>query len=207
MLKSLAADLSGSADVCRPVHDLSKCIAAAYLIPTETIHFALQSSKEEFTFTNQALIVAEGENATTTRKLVTRYEYKHLNISKVKFETAGHVDRDCEIKFQFGSTSISIDITKDEIATATIYYKVIELISRAQLKNDKRWELAKSAMGHAAEALYLKGSNGETLTQQSDAAMAWLEAQYTRYNPHCYRDVILQAFQDVQGADKLAYAQ
>jgi hypothetical protein len=204
MLKGLTSDLTGTADICRPVRDLSKALAVDYLLPGETLHFALNSAKEEFAFTNMALIACVGATATTTRKLVTRYDYKTDKIDEVEFETAGRVDRDVEIKFIIGGYKMSIDIAKDEIATAVIYYKVIELLSREQRRNLRAWDLAKTAMGHAAEALRLSEAGGFTLTSQSDEALTWLQAQYDRFNPRCYRDVIGRAFESVQSTSKVA---
>ncbi|TMW58312.1 hypothetical protein Poli38472_011900 [Pythium oligandrum] len=202
MLKGLASDISGKADICLPVRDLSKCLAVDYLVPGETIVFSLQSAKEEFTFTNEAVLFVEGSNATTTRKLVTRYRYKSNVISKVAFESAGRVDRDCEIKFKIGDTSISIDVARAEDATAQLYYKVLELLSRAQLANVRNWDFCKTALKHSAEALRLTEQSGQTLTRQSDEVVAWMQRQYAHYNPECYRDVINNAFEQVQAGRK-----
>ncbi|KAL4116710.1 hypothetical protein PRIC2_012162 [Phytophthora ramorum] len=79
--------LTGTVDVCKIIADFSKCLASEYLLPNETIAFSMVSTKEEFTFTNMALIKLEGESATTTRKLVERYEYKSNTLSHVKFES------------------------------------------------------------------------------------------------------------------------
>ncbi|KAG6949528.1 hypothetical protein JG687_00014804 [Phytophthora cactorum] len=204
LVKGLAGDLTGSADVCKIVADFSKCLASEYLLPNETIAFSMVSVKEEFTFTNMALIVLEGENATTTRKFVERYDYKDSAIKHVKFESAGHVDRDCEIKFHIGGKSISIDIAKGEQTSAQGIYKVLELLSRAQVANERLWEISTLGMKHASEALYLTENSGQTLHKQSDEATAWLYEAYKRTHPHCYRDVIQTAFSDLRLVDKMA---
>ncbi|KAG6618722.1 Bacterial PH-like domain [Phytophthora cinnamomi] len=204
LVKGLAGDLTGSADVCKIVADFSKCQASEYLLPSETIAFSMVSCKEEFTFTNMALITLEGESATTTRKMVERYEYKDDKISQVKFESAGHVDRDCEIKFHIGSKGISIDVARGEQTSAQGIYKVLELISRAQVENERRWEISTLGIKHASEALRLTENSGQTLTKQSDEATAWLYEAYKRTHPHCYRDVIQAAFSDLGLVDKMA---
>lgn len=203
LVKGLAGDITGSADVCKIVADFSKCQASEYLLPNETVAFSLVSCKEEFTFTNMALIKLEGENATTTRKLVERYEYKDDKITHVKFESAGHVDRDCEIKFHIGGKGISIDIAKAEQTSAQGIYKVLELIGRAQVANDRLWEVSTLGIKHASEALRLTENSGQTLTKQSDEATAWLLEAYKRSHPHCYRDVIQAAFSDLRLVDKM----
>ncbi|KAL4145266.1 hypothetical protein PRNP1_012939 [Phytophthora ramorum] len=87
LVKGLAGDLTGTADVCKIIADFSKCLASEYLLPNETIAFSMISTKEEFTFANMALIKLEGESATTTRKLVERYKCKSIALSHVKFES------------------------------------------------------------------------------------------------------------------------
>ncbi|KAL4088076.1 hypothetical protein PRIC1_012506 [Phytophthora ramorum] len=196
--------LTGTADVCKIIADFSKCLASEYLLPNETIAFSMISTKEEFTFTNMALIKLEGESATTTRKLVERYEYKSNTLSHVKFESAGHVDRDCEIKFHIGNKDMSIDIARGEQTSAQGIYKVLELLSRAQVSNERLWEISTLGMKHASEALYLTENSGQTLQKQSDEATAWLYEAYKRTHPHCYREVIQAAFSDLRLVDKMA---
>ncbi|TDH66352.1 hypothetical protein CCR75_001711 [Bremia lactucae] len=197
LVKGLAGDLTGSADICKIVADFSKCLACEYLLPNETIAFSMSSVKAEFTFTNMALIVLKGENATTTRKLVERYDFKEHVIKDIIFECAGHVDRDCEIKFRIGDKSFSIDIAKSEQTSAQGLYKVLELLGRAQAENARLWDMSILGMKHASEALYLTENNGATLQMQSDEATAWLNEAYKRTHPHCYRTVIQKAFSDL----------
>ncbi|KAF1317994.1 Bacterial ph-like domain, partial [Globisporangium splendens] len=203
MLKGLTSDLTGSADICRPLKSFESALGVQYLLPSETILFSLQSSKEEFTFTNHALLKIHGSSATTTRKLVTRFDYKRCMIDHVKFETAGRVDRDVEIKFSIGSESISIDIAKDEEVVVRDYYKALEILSRAQKKNERTWDLAKLALKHSSDALYLTEASGQTLTRQSEEALGWLQDVYERSHPQCYRDVILAAFQEIRTNSKM----
>ncbi|KAF1777922.1 Bacterial Pleckstrin homology domain [Phytophthora cactorum] len=137
-------------------------------------------------------------------QIVERYDYKDSAIKHVKFESAGHVDRDCEIKFHIGGKSISIDIAKGEQTSAQGIYKVLELLSRAQVANERLWEISTLGMKHASEALYLTENSGQTLHKQSDEATAWLYEAYKRTHPHCYRDVIQTAFSDLRLVDKMA---
>lgn len=203
MLRGIASDMTGSADICRPLHQLDSAIGAGFLLPNEIIMFSLQSTKEEFTFTNHALLKIHGDSATTTRKLVERYDYKRNTIDKVKFETAGRADRDVEIKFKIGDHDISIDIAKDEEPTVREYYKVISLLGRAQRKNERSWEFSRLALKSSSEALYLTEGSGQTLTRQSDEAYGWVEQAYERTHPRCYRDVIHAAFTELRTIGKM----
>lgn len=204
MIKGLASDMTGSADICKVMSDFSKCGAAEYLLPNETIAFSLMSPKEEFTFTNMAMIKLGGESSTTTRRLVQRFDYKDKTIKDVEFETAGIADRDCEIKFHIGGKHVSIDIARGEQTSAQGIYKVLELLSRAQVANERLWEISTLGMKNASEALYLTENSGQTLPKQSDEATGWLYEAYKRTHPHCYREVIQAAFSDLRLVDKMA---
>ncbi|KAL8017135.1 putative bacterial Pleckstrin domain, P-loop containing nucleoside triphosphate hydrolase [Plasmopara halstedii] len=203
MLKGLASDLSGAGDVCHVIHDFSKCLANQYLLPNESIMFSMQSIKEEFTFTNHALLKIGGSNSTTTRKLTERFDYRHETITLVQFETAGLVDRDCEIKFHIGGKSMSIDIAKAEQTDAQDFYKVLEMLSRRQMENNRAWDHGCMALKYSSEALYLTENSGQTLIKQTDEASYWIEELYKRTHPLCYREVITGAFQELKLYDKI----
>jgi hypothetical protein len=203
MLKGLAGDLSGAGDVCHVIKDFSQCLASQYLLPGEGIMFSMQSTKEEFTFTNHALLKISGSNSTTTRKLTERFDYRHETIKSVEFETAGLVDRDCEIKFKIGGKSVSIDVAKAEQADAQDFYKVLEMLSRRQLENNRAWEHGCLALKYSSEALYLTENSGQTLTKQSDEASTWVGQLYQRTHPLCYREFIVGAFQELRLIDKM----
>lgn len=203
MLKGLTSDLTGSSDICRALKTFDAALGAQYVLPNEVIMFSLQSSKEEFTFTNQGLLKIYGSSATTTRKLVTRYDYNRYVVDHVKFETAGRVDRDVEIKFTIGGESISIDIARDEEAIVREYYKVLEMLSRAQRAHERSWEFGKLAFKHSAEALYLTEASGQTLPRQSEESLMWLQDLFDRTHPRCYRDVINAAFHEIRTNTKM----
>lgn len=204
MLKGLAADLTGSADICRVLADLGKAGAADYLLPQEELQFVLQAAKEEFAFTNQALLTLRGESSTTTRKVVERFDYKSHIIAHVRFETAGVVDRDCEIKFMVGDKAFSIDVAKGDEPELRVTYKVLELISRKQKENERSWEFGRLALDASSTALWLTEGSSQTLTKQSDETLAWIQELYARTHPRCYRDVIASAFQAVRAEGKMA---
>jgi hypothetical protein len=191
MLKGIASDLTGGSDICKPLTDLHLSQANAFVLPGETILFSLQSNKEEFAFTNLALIVLEGESATTTRKLITRHEYKSSTVKDIKFETAGRMDRDCEIKFNIGTTAVSIDIAKDLEPHARVYYHVLIHLSRAQEANARKWEHATLALDQSAKSMRLTEAAVKSLTTQADATLEWLQEIYKETHPRCYKDVIV----------------
>ena len=132
-------DLAGSADVCHCI-DPSKFASEpslTFTLPSDTVYIYLKAGKEEFIFTDRALISLKGSSATSPKRLVTRYEYNSHPISGVQFETfgLGVTDRDCEIKFIIGNEHISIDVWKQEIETAKLYYKTLVELEHAVSKN------------------------------------------------------------------------
>jgi hypothetical protein len=193
MFKGFTKDLTGTADICNTVKgkDLSKLQAVSYLLPGEDILFAFESAKEEFAFTNEALIMTLGENATTTRKLVKRATYRDCPISDVKFETTGRVDRDCEIKFRIGEHDVSIDIARKEEEFVKGFYKTLLLLAREQKARFRNWGQAEKGLDEAADSLKIMA--GHDLVSQASGAAAWLESAFNQRNPRCYREVITSA--------------
>jgi hypothetical protein len=207
MFKGLTKDLAGTADICNTVTDLRKVDANAYLLPGEQVLFAFQSAKEEFAFTNEALITVKGENATTTRKLVTRYGYREYQVSRVEFETTGRVDRDCEIKFRLGEhEEVSIDIAKKEEQAVKKYYKVLVALQREQQDRRRGMGFSRLAMERSAETLRLDGlhvssapstssssENMGPLTSEASRVLQYLQQDFEQKNPRCYRATITAA--------------
>ncbi|KAF1313464.1 P-loop containing nucleoside triphosphate hydrolase, partial [Globisporangium splendens] len=197
MFKGLTKDLTGTADICNTVTNFSKIHGAQYVLPGEEVLFAFASAKEEFVFTNEALITVCGENAMTTRKPVLRYEYRDNPLSQVQFETTGRVDRDCEIKFKIGEYPIFIDIAKKEEELVKSHYKALVALSREQKQRLQSWENAKEGLDKTSDALHLKGANhGDdelSLTAQSSSTLAWLENDYERIQPRIFKTTIAAA--------------
>lgn len=81
------------------------------LLQNKSLLSSLQSSKEEFSIVDEALLMVEGETAAVTmHKLVTGFNFES---SIARFETcAGRVGCDCETKVRFYSESVSIDNKK-----------------------------------------------------------------------------------------------
>ncbi|KAF4316296.1 hypothetical protein BBO99_00002174 [Phytophthora kernoviae] len=190
-IKGLAADIAGTTDICKVVADLSDTWAASYLLPEEEILYSLQSVRQEFSFTNRALIKVTAETSTTTKKLVERLEYKNHRIEDVRFQSTGVVDRDCELKLKVGSESFSIDITRDQEVEVKGFYKALVLLGHQQEENEQQWELARQAVSTAADTVKISGTGRESLNQQSDDTLAWMQAQYTRTHPHSYKEIVV----------------
>ncbi|KAJ3414726.1 hypothetical protein HDV05_006163 [Chytridiales sp. JEL 0842] len=164
MFKNIASDLSGSADVCKVLNraQLQGEPILSYLLPHEVGYFAFKSGKEIHIFTDLAYITITGANATTTRKYVDRHEYYESHITNVCFETAGMgiSDRDVELKFNMDGRSVSIDIWKNEIETAKVYYKFLVELSHVQARNKIMYNLVTSTIGKMTMHLNNGGGSG-----------------------------------------------
>jgi hypothetical protein len=103
MFKKLAAETLGISDIGKIISpsDYDKVDADDYLFHEdgEKIYFLIKSKKDEYCFTNFALIHVDGDSAVSSKRVVKRYEYVSHKVSQVFIETAGNIDLDIELKF------------------------------------------------------------------------------------------------------------
>lgn len=139
MFKKLAAEALGISDigVIVPASDFDKVDADDYLFHEEgeRIFFLIKSKKDEYCFTNQALIHVDGESAVSTKRTVKRYEYATNRIGYCAIETAGNLDMDVELKFSIGEAHFSIDVKKSFIEQVKDIYKALIAIGRQQSRD------------------------------------------------------------------------
>lgn len=94
-----------------------KGAAADYLFheDQEKIYFLIKSRKDEYCFTNLALIHVDGESAISAKRVIRRCDFAQHAIADVSIETAGTVDLDIELKFSIGEKPFSIDVRKSHL--------------------------------------------------------------------------------------------
>ncbi|KAL3667610.1 hypothetical protein V7S43_007164 [Phytophthora oleae] len=189
-IKGLASDFAGTSDICDVVTELSGAWAASYLLPGEEILYALQSVRQEFAFTNRALIKVIAETSTTTRRFVERFEYRTSRVENVNFESTGVVDRDCELRLKVGRAVLRIAIERSREEEVKNFYKALVVLGHTQNENDIDWDLTKTAVATAKDTVRVSEGDRQTLNQQSDETLGWLKTQYERTHPHDYKDVI-----------------
>lgn len=195
------SELTGGADICHAATDLASVQATAYPREGEVVLFALVSTKEEYAFTNEALVTVCGDSAMSTKRTVDRLEYQSERLAHVKFESCGVTDRDCELKFVMGSHNMSIDIAKAEQAVAQHYYRVLQALRCEQETNFRAWEFARQALEIAVrsttttDAVGGAGGGGKVLLEQAGSVQSWLHDAFGHTNPVCYRAVIERALQ------------
>ncbi|MFM2314013.1 MAG: hypothetical protein RLZZ04_3289 [Cyanobacteriota bacterium] len=137
MFKKLASETLGLSDIGKIIlpADYDKVDADDYLFheDQEKIFFLIKSQKDEYCFTNFALIHVDGDSAISSKRTVKRYEYASHKISQVLIETAGTVDLDVELKFTLDERlAFSIDVNKNCLESLKDIYKVLISIGKLQ---------------------------------------------------------------------------
>lgn len=141
MFKKFASEALGISDVgvIIPPADYDKVDADDYLFHEdgERIFFLIKSRKDEYCFTNLALIHVDGDSAVSSKRSIKRYDYINHRISGVSIETAGTIDLDVELKFAVdGAQVFSIDVRKSFLESLKDIYKALVTISRLQNRNE-----------------------------------------------------------------------
>ncbi len=141
MFKKLASEALGTSDIGTIVSaaDYNKVDADDYLFheDEEKIFFLIKSKKDEYCFTNLALIHVDGDSAISSKRKVKRYDYSSYKISQVSIETAGHIDLDIELKFTLNNNiPFSIDLHKNCIEALKDIYKALITIGKLQAKEE-----------------------------------------------------------------------
>jgi Bacterial PH domain/YvbH-like oligomerisation region len=141
MFKRIASEAMGMSDIGIVVapSDYDKVDADDYLFHEdgEKIFFLIKSKKDEYCFTNLALIHVDGDSAISSKRSVKRYDYSSHKVSQVTIETAGTIDLDIELKFVLaGVTPFSIDIEKKYIEALKDIYKALTSIGKIQTKEE-----------------------------------------------------------------------
>jgi hypothetical protein len=140
MFKKIASEALGMSDIGTVISpaDYNKVDADDYLFheDEERIFFLIKSKKDEYCFTNLALIHVDGDSAISSKRSVKRYDYSSHKVSQVTIETAGTIDLDVELKFIIGATPFSIDLEKRCIEALKDIYKALITIGKIQSKEE-----------------------------------------------------------------------
>lgn len=139
MFKKFAAEALGISDIGVIVGpaDFDKVDADDYLFSEdgEKIFFLIKSKKDEYCFTNLALIHVDGDSAVSSKRSIKRYDYAAHAISDVMIETAGTLDMDIELKFTLDDIRFSIDVKKTFIEQLKDIYKALITIGKQQKRD------------------------------------------------------------------------
>lgn len=195
MFKKLAAEALGLSDIGVIVNraDYDKVDADDYLFHEdgEQIVFLIKSKKDEYCFTNLALIHVDGDSAVSSKRKIVRYEYARHRIGYVGIETAGTMDMDIELKFSIGDQHFSIDIRKDFIEALKDIYKALTRISSLQHQDEVARHNAMQTLG-AVSNIFRASQNPtpEQVNATFDAVLSNLnETVLVRHTRRDFADV------------------
>lgn len=171
MFKRIAAEAMGLSDIgiIVPPSEYNKVDADDYLFHEdgEKVYFLIKSKKDEYCFTNLALIHVDGDSAVSSKRSIKRYDFSHYRVSNVAIETAGTIDRDVELKFYIDSLAFSIDVRKDFIEALKDVYKALIAIGHQQLRDQVAYNNVQPCLSAVASAFKIGNINGDdALAQQ-----------------------------------------
>ena len=191
MFKNLAASAMGTSDIGVIIGpaDYSRVDADDYLFSEdgEQIFFLIKSKKDEYCFTNLALIHVDGDSVVSSKRSIKRYDYAAFTVSNVSIETAGTLDRDIELKFNLDNTVFSIDIKKTFIEQLKDIYKALISIGKQQRRDAGARENALRTLDAIASVHKLNIAPGEGgLVNQFETMLAALNT--AMFETHTKRD-------------------
>jgi hypothetical protein len=195
MFKKLAAEALGISDIGVIVGpaDYGKVDADDYLFNEdgEQIFFLIKSKKDEYCFTNLALIHVDGDSAVSSKRTIKRYDYASHQVSGVSIETAGTIDMDIELKFKLDSTVFSIDVKKSFIEQLKDIYKALITIGKQQHRDAVSRENALRTLDATASVHKLNIAPGEggLVTQFNDLLKALNTAMLETHTKRDFSDV------------------
>jgi hypothetical protein len=172
MFKKLASEALGLSDigVIVPAADFNKVDADDYLFSEdgEKIFFLIKSKKDEYCFTNLALVHVDGDSAVSSKRTIKRYDYLSHRISQVTLETAGTIDMDVELKFTIGDGgAFSIDVRKNFIEQLKDIYKALISIGKLQDRDAQARDIAMHCLGVTGQMFKLGHEvSEETVSRQ-----------------------------------------
>ncbi|WP_108669491.1 PH domain-containing protein [Peribacillus acanthi] len=157
MFKKLASEALGLSDIGEIIKpsDYDKTESDDFVLSedNEKIFFLIKSKKDEYCFTNLALIHVDGDSAVSSKRNLKRYDYCLHEISAVSIETAGTIDLDIELKFTIGNKNLSIDVHKKHSTEVADIYKALLAISMIQKDNARLLSYGDKSLQVAEEVI------------------------------------------------------
>ena len=182
----VGATLSGSADNCSMVSrsEFSNEQTIQYMLPNESAMILLKSVKDEFLFTDKALIFVDGDSITSPKRTIRRTDFYENPIDNVVFVTAGTMDNDVSISFKLGSTHFRIEMRKSETENAKIVTKCLQNLEVMQNRLKSKYQLdvkARTELGRT-QVQVASGTNYKEFLSHADAdAEKWSNRMMDTY--------------------------
>jgi hypothetical protein len=175
MFKKLASEALGLSDIGVVIGpgDYDKVDADDYLFheDKEKIFFLIKSKKDEYCFTNLAMVHVDGDSAVSSKRSIRRYPWSSHRVHGVLIETAGTIDLDVELKFSIGDQTLSIDVRKNFIEQLKDIYKALTSIGHQQAREAQAREHALQAAGVIGSMYKLSGAEPEAVSRQYVAVL------------------------------------
>lgn len=195
MFGKLAAGALGISDIGVIVEpaDFNKVDADDYLFSEdgEQIFFLIKSKKDEYCFTNLALVHVDGDSAVSSKRSIKRYDYASHQVSNVSIETAGTLDMDIELKFTLEGVVFSIDVKKAFIEQLKDIYKALITIGKQQQRDAVCRANALRALDAIASVhkLNLAPGEGGLVVQYGELLQALNTAMFDTHTKRDFSDV------------------
>lgn len=196
ILGRMAADTLGLSDIGKIIspQDFDKVDGDDYIMNEdgEKIYFVIKSKSDEYVFTNRGLLHVDGANAVSRKRVVKRHEFYYERVDEVTLETAGTVDLDVEIKFNFGNERFSIDVDKKQLEQLKDLYKALVEISMIQGRNYTSVEDGINGLKMANDAISRNHLEGNPVNIVEDLAkfnFNWMENLRNTYNNKDFGEV------------------
>lgn len=194
MFKKLASEALGLSDIGVIVAptDYDKVDADDYLFHEdgEKIFFLIKSKKDEYCFTNFALIHVDGDSAVSSKRMIKRYDYANSLIENVRIETAGTIDMDIELKFVIAGLAFSIDVRKTYLEQLKDIYKSLIGINKRQVADQVCRDNVRQALNATSSIYKLNtASDGEVVGQFKELLSQLNTALLVTHTKRDYTDV------------------
>lgn len=196
ILGRMAADTLGLSDIGKIIepHDFDKVDGDDYIMNEdgEKIFFVIKSKSDEYVFTNRGLLHVDGNNAISKKRVVKRHDFYYEDVRNITLETAGTVDLDVEIKFDFGGEKFSIDVDKKQLEKLKDLYKALLEISKIQGKNCVLIQDGIDGLKMANESISrsrFEGNPAKTLEEITKFNFNWMSEIRNQYNNRDFGEV------------------
>lgn len=204
MFKKLASEALGLSDIGEIIKpaDFDKTESDDFVLSedNEKIFFLIKSKKDEYCFTNLALIHVDGESAVSSKRRLKRYDYFLHEISGVSIETAGTIDLDIELKFTIGGNELSIDVHKKYATEVADIYKALLAISRNQKENARLLSYGDKSLHVAEEVIRnnrtVEGNVSQEFGQIANFVNTWLTDIHHKHTTKDFSDVFQKYIQN-----------
>jgi hypothetical protein len=204
LFKKLASEALGLSDVGEIIKpaDFNKTDSDDFVLSedNEKIFFLIKSKKDEYCFTNLALIHVDGDSAVSSKRNLRRYDYYQHEISHVSIETAGTIDLDIELKFTMGGRAFSIDVHKKYSTEVADIYKALLAISMTQQDHARLRSYGEEGLLKAVEVMRNNRSAEANISaefgQIAQFVNTWLIETHKKHTTKDFTDVFQKYIQN-----------